>query len=162
MAVLDPNMLLNTSFQPKVTNQWVVGIGGVPAFLVHKFNLPNYDNGDITIHHINLYFKIKGKSKWGDITMNLYNPVSPSGAQVMMEWIRRSHESVTGRDGYAGFYKQDITFQGLGPVGDIVEQWILKGAFVKSFNPGSNYDYSDSKEVDLQVTLAVDSAELNF
>ena len=38
-----------------------------------------------------------------------------------MEWIREHHESVTGRQGYSDFYKRDITFNLLGPVGDIVE-----------------------------------------
>jgi hypothetical protein len=47
-----------------------------------------------------------------------------------MEWVRLSHESVTGRDGYSDFYKKDIRFNALGPVGDVVEEWICKGAYV--------------------------------
>jgi hypothetical protein len=46
-----------------------------------------------------------------------------------MEWVRLSHESVTGRDGYSDFYKKDIRFNALGPVGDVVEEWICKGAY---------------------------------
>ena len=48
-----------------------------------------------------------------------------------MEWVRLSHESVTGRDGYSDFYKKDIRFNALGPVGDIVEEWALKGAYIQ-------------------------------
>ena len=33
------------------------------------------------------------------------------------------------RDGYADFYKKDVNFFMLGPVGDKIEQWTLKGAF---------------------------------
>ena len=44
-----------------------------------------------------------------------------------MEWVRTSHESITGRDGYADFYKKDIQCYLLGPVGDKIEQWTLKG-----------------------------------
>ena len=40
----------------------------------------------------------------------------------MIEWVRLHHESVTGRDGYSDFYKKDITFNSLGPVGDKVEE----------------------------------------
>jgi hypothetical protein len=36
----------------------------------------------------------------------------------------------TGRDGYAEFYKKNIDFYMLGPVGDKIEQWKLKGAFI--------------------------------
>ena len=43
-----------------------------------------------------------------------------------MEWVRLSHESVTGRDGYTDFYKKDVTINVLGPVGDKVEEWTLK------------------------------------
>ena len=46
-----------------------------------------------------------------------------------MEWVRTSHESLTGRDGYLDFYKKDVNFFMLGPVGDKIEQWTLKEAF---------------------------------
>ena len=59
-------------------------------------------------------------------TMTLYDPITPSGAQAVMEWIRLHHESVTGRDGYSDFYKKDLTINVLGPVGDIVSEWIIK------------------------------------
>ena len=64
------------------------------------------------------------------ITIELYDPIVPSGAQAVMEWVRLSHESVTGRDGYMDFYKKDITVNVLGPVGDKVEEWTLKGSFI--------------------------------
>ena len=51
-----------------------------------------------------------------------------------MEWVRLHHESVTGRDGYSDFYKKDITFNSLGPVGDKVEEWTLKGTFIETVN----------------------------
>ena len=47
-----------------------------------------------------------------------------------MEWVRLSHESVTGRDGYSDFYKKDVTFNVLGFVGDKVEEWTLKGTYI--------------------------------
>ena len=53
-------------------------------------------------------------------------------AQPVMEWVRTSHESLTGRDGYADFYKKDIQCYMLGPVGDKIEQWTLKEAFIQS------------------------------
>ena len=61
------------------------------------------------------------------MTLNLYDPVTPSGAQAVMEWARLAHESVTGRDGYSDFYKKELTLNQLGPVGDIVGEWIIKG-----------------------------------
>jgi hypothetical protein len=47
--------------------------------------------------------------------MTLFDPITPSGAQAVMEWVRLHHESVTGRDGYSDFYKKDLTLDILGP-----------------------------------------------
>jgi hypothetical protein len=78
-----------------------------------------------------------------------------------MEWVRLSHESVTGRDGYSDFYKKDIRFNALGPVGDIVEEWILKGAYVKSANFGE-MDWSVDTPVEIQLSIRMDYAILNY
>ena len=78
-----------------------------------------------------------------------------------MEWVRLHHESVTGRDGYSDFYKKDITFQVLGPVGDIVEEWKLKGAWLQDVTFG-DLDNSSSDPVENQLTIRYDYAILQF
>ena len=94
--------------------------------------------------------------------MTLHDPISPSGAQVIMEWVRLSHESVTGRDGYSDFYKKDLTINALGPVGDVVAEWVLKGAFVKDANFGEyNWD-TENTAINITMTLAIDYAVLNY
>jgi hypothetical protein len=105
--------------------------------------------------------KLKGKADWQDITCELYDPVTPSGAQAVMEWVRLSHESVTGRDGYSDFYKKDIRFNALGPVGDIVEEWICKGAYCKSANFG-DMDWSSDQPVNISLGIRMDYAILNY
>jgi hypothetical protein len=118
--------------------------------------------GEIKLNHINVYRKIKGRAQWSDIEMTLFDPITPSGAQSVMEWVRLAHESVTGRDGYSDFYKKDVTIDILGPVGDIVSEWIIKGAFIKSANFG---DYSwdeDAAAQELTVNLGMDYCILNF
>ena len=78
-----------------------------------------------------------------------------------MEWIRLGHESVTGRDGYSDFYKKDVSIQVLGPVGDVVEEWELKGTFIQEANFGDlAFDSSDPTEI--TVTLRYDYAILKF
>ena len=78
-----------------------------------------------------------------------------------MEWIRLSHESVKGRDGYSDMYKKDITFNLLGPVGDIVEEWILKGTYIESVDFGE-LDYSSTDPAEITMTLKYDFAILQF
>jgi hypothetical protein len=79
-----------------------------------------------------------------------------------MEWVRLHHESVTGRDGYSDFYKKDLTINVLGPVGDIVSEWILKGAFIKEANFGEYSWDQENQAVNLTMTLGIDYAVLNF
>ena len=94
--------------------------------------------------------------------MTLFDPITPSGAQAVMEWVRLHHESVTGRDGYSDFYKKDLTIDVLGPVGDIVSEWILKGAFINNANFGDfNWD-TENEAQNIELTLSIDYAVLNF
>ena len=162
MAVLNPNEIMFTAFEPKVQNRFILYIDGIPSYLIKKASAPGFEVNEIILDHINVYRKIKGKVRWNDMTLSLYDPIAPSGAQTVMEWARLAHESVTGRDGYSDFYKKDLRMNILGPVGDVVGEWIIKGAFVKSANFGE-YDWSSGEAaVELSVTIAMDYCILNY
>ena len=161
MAILNTNEMMFTAFEPKMQNRFVMYIDGIPAFLVKKVGRPNIQFGDVTLDHINMKRKLKGKANWDNITCDLYDPVTPSGAQAVMEWVRLSHESVTGRDGYSDFYKKDVDIYTLGPVGDVVEQWKLKGAFVSNANFG-DMDWTSESPANISITIVMDYAILNY
>jgi hypothetical protein len=159
--LLENNEVFFTSYEPKVQNRHIMYIDGIPAYLIKAAGRPQIQNNPYKVDHINVYRKLKGKSEWQDIEITLYDAIVPSAAQAVMEWVRLSHESVTGRDGYADFYKKDVTFNVLGPVGDKVEEWTLKGAFVASAN-FNNMDWSAQEPVMVNVTLAYDYAILQY
>ena len=162
MAVLDPNEIFFTAFEPKQANRFILYMDGIPSFMIKGMSAVTLAQGVVTLNHINVERKVKGKSTWQNMTMTLFDPITPSGAQAVMEWVRLHHESVTGRDGYSDFYKKDLTIDVLGPVGDIVSEWILKGAFVVNTNFGEyNWDTVDTA-VNLTVELSIDYAVLNF
>ena len=161
MPVLDPNQMMFTSFEPKQKNRYVMSIGSIPTYMVKGVGEITVSQGEVVLNHINIQRKVKGKTTWGDVSFTLFDPITPSGAQAVMEWVRLHHESVTGRNGYSDFYKQDLTFQVLGPVGDVVSEWVLKGAFIKEANFGS-YGYDEEGFQELQMTVAIDYAVLNF
>ena len=123
MAVLDPNEIFFTAFEPKQANRFILYVDGLPSYLIKQISSFNVENGEVVLNHINIMRKVKGKSKWSDVTLNLYDPITPSGAQAVMEWVRLHHESVTGRDGYSDFYKKDLVLNVLGPVGDVDRDW---------------------------------------
>ena len=159
--LIDPSEIMFTPFEPKVKNRFIMYIEGIPAYLVKAANRPEIANGKITIDHINVRRYVKGRSEWSSLTISLYDPVVPSAAQAAMEWVRLHHESVTGRNGYSDFYKKDITFNSLGPVGDKVEEWTLKGAFIETAK-FSDMDYTGEDLATVDLTLSYDYAILQY
>ena len=161
MAILNTNDMMFTAFEPKLQNRFVMFIDGIPAFLVKKVGRPNVQFNEITLDHINVKRKVKGKANWENVSAELYDPVTPSGAQAVMEWVRLSHESVTGRDGYSDFYKKDVVINVLGPVGDKVEEWTLKGTWIKEATFG-DLDWATNEAVGISLTLKYDYAILQY
>ena len=161
MATLAPDQIMFTPFEPKTKNRFIMSIEGIPAYLIRAMNRPSIEFEEIVLDHINVKRYVKGKAAWQPIEITLYDPVVPSAAQAVLEWIRLGHESVTGRDGYSDFYKKDVTFNLLGPVGDVVEEWVLKGTYIQSANFG-DMDYSVSEPAEISLTLQYDYAILQF
>ena len=162
MAILNPNEIFYTAFEPRMTNRFILYMDGIPSFLVKGMGAISLSQTAVALNHINVQRYVKGKTIWGTVSFTLYEAITPAGSQTVMEWIRLGHESVTGRDGYSDFYKKDITFNGLGPVGDVVNEWIIKGAMVTSANFG-DYNWDDyGTAVNITVEVQPDYCILNY
>ena len=131
------DLFLNAfDWEPKMANRFIMYIGDIPSYIIKAAARPSLTNGEVVLDHINIDRKVKGKTRWNDVAITLYDPIVPSGAQAVMEWVRLHHESLTGRDGYSTQYKKDITFHSLSPTGEKIEEWTLKGAFILDTNFG--------------------------
>tara|TARA_R110000824_G_scaffold97522_4_gene233072 strand:+ start:3229 stop:3714 length:486 start_codon:yes stop_codon:yes gene_type:complete len=161
MAIRSVNDMMFTAFEPKLQNRFLMVVDGIPSYLIKKVARPSVTFGEVVLDHINVKRKLKGKANWDNLSIDMYDPVTPSGAQAVMEWVRLSHEAVTGRDGYSDFYKKDIYIQTLGPVGDVVEEWILKGAFIQNVNFGE-MSWESETPANINITLVMDYAILNY
>ena len=159
--LVDANDIMFTPFEPKLKNRYLMQIDGIPAYLIKAAARPQITFEEVALEHMNVKRYIKGKGDWQSMAISLYDPVVPSAAQAVMEWVRLSHESVTGRDGYSDFYKKDVTFQVLGPVGDVVEEWKLKGAWIQDANFGE-LEFGGNEAVEIAITLRYDYAILQF
>ena len=162
MAVLQANEIFFTAFEPKQKNRFIMLVDGIPSYQIKMVGGVTVNQASIPLNHINVQRYVKGKTTWDPISMTLFDPIKPSGAQAVMEWVRLHHESVTGRDGYSDFYKKDLTLNVLGPVGDVVSEWVIKGALITEATFG---DYSwdtvdEAKEISL--TVQPDYCVLNF
>lgn len=159
--VLEFSDMFFTNFEPKTKNHFIMEIDGIPSYMIKTASKPTITFDEIVLDHINVKRKLKGKGDWGPIDITLFDPIVPSGAQAVMEWVRLSHESLTGRDGYAGMYKKDVDIYQLGPIGDKIEHWKLKGAFITSAGFG-DVDWSASDVVEISLTLTYDYAVLEY
>ena len=154
--------LLPNKFEPKRDYRWVLAIEGIDAFLVSDTNRPTINIDKTEIPFINSYRVVSnGKIKFGDISVKLHDPIAPSGAQQVMEWIRTHYESVSGRAGYADFYKRDLQLKLLDPVGTVIELWDINGAIITSANFGS-LSYGSSNTLMIDLSLTIDNCVLQF
>ena len=160
--ILTTDEIFFQSFEPKTKNRFIMYIDGIPSYFIKTANRPNITFEEIELNHINVKRYLKGKGTWETLEITLYDPIVPSGAQAVMEWVRLHHESVTGRDGYSDFYKKEITFNMLGPVGDKVEEWTLKGAFATNVSFGDLDWASADQALTVGIGVAYDYAILQY
>jgi len=159
--IVAENEMFFTRFEPKTKNRFIMYIDGIPSYTIRRITRPSFTAEAKEIPHINTMHYVAGRPRWGTIQCTLYDPIAPSAAQSVMEWVRMHHESVTGRSGYADFYKKDITFNMLGPVGDKVEEWICKGCIITEANFGE-LDWGVDDLAEIQLTFQPDYCILNY
>lgn len=158
---LDVTSMLPNKFEPKRKNRWVLMIEGIDAFIIKTTARPQVTTEAVEVPFINSRRYLAGLTKFGTMAVTLHDPIAPSGAQQVMEWIRLHYESVSGRSGYADFYKRDIQLKLLDPVGTVVELWDIKGALITEANFGE-LDYSAGDLQEISLTIQADNYVLQF
>ena len=153
--------MLPNKFEPKRKFRWVFAIEGIDAFLMKSAARPSVTVGETTIEYINRRRYLAGKLTYEALSVTLYDPIAPSGAQQVMEWIRTHSETVSGRAGYADFYKRDCQLKMLDPVGSVVELWDLKGCFLTAANFG-DLDYGTEDATEIALTIRFDNCVLQY
>jgi len=132
--ILEVSQMLADSYEPKRKNRWIIAINGIDSFTAKTSSRPQCTFDETVVEHINQKRYLAGKATWAPMTLTLYDPIVPSGAQKVLEWTRLCWENLTGRMGYAQFYKKNINLKLLDPVGAVVEDWEMQGCWVQDFN----------------------------
>lgn len=158
---LSVTSMLPTKFEPLQKHRFVLAIEGIDAYIVKSAGRPTYTTEEIEIPWINSTRYIAGKTKFEALNATLHEPIAPSGAQQVMEWIRLTFESVSGRGGYADFYKRDIQLKMLDPVGTVVQLWEIKGAFLTNAQ-FSELGYDGAEATEISLTIRFDNAVLLY
>jgi hypothetical protein len=158
---LDVTSMLPVQFESKRKNRFIFMIEGIDAYLIKTAARPQMTTEEIEIPWMNATRYVAGKTKFNPISVTLHDPIAPSGAQQVTEWLRLVYESVSGRAGYADFYKRDVQIKVTDPVGTVCELWDIKGCFPTDINFG-DLTYEDGTLAEIACTLRFDNAVLQF
>ena len=157
----DSASMLANKFEPKRKFRWVLEIDGIDAFLLKSAQRPSFTFEETIIQWLIVERKLSGRATVGDMSITLYDPIAPSGAQQVMEWVRLNWEAITGRSGYADFYKRSLVVKMLDPVGTVVERWDCRGCWISDINFG-DLAYDSSDPADITLTVKMDQAINQF
>lgn len=159
---LPVDVMIPKKIQPIAKRHFVLAIEGIDYFLVKTVSLPQITTEEITLNYINTTRYIAGKTTYGTMSVTLHQAVSPQAAQQVMNWIRSCYESVSGRGGYADFYKRDIQIKVLDPVGTPIQLWDIRGAFLTETN-FNDMSYDSTAELsEIALTIRYDACILQF
>jgi len=157
-------MKMPIPYEPKRQNRFILRFPsslGINEWFVESSSRPHIMIGSTEIQFLNTSTFVAGRFNWQTINVTFRDPIGPSAAQALMEWVRLHAESVTGRMGYAAGYKKDIDLEMLDPTGVVVEKWILYGTFLTDVN-FNQLSYSQDALATITATLRMDRCVLVY
>lgn len=126
-------MKMPDPYEPKMKHRFILTFPsslGINSWYVESTSRPKIQIKTADISFLNTKTYVATTFEWGTFNVTFRDPIGPSAAQALMEWVRLHAESVTGRMGYAAGYKKDLTLEMLDPTGVAVEKWIMQGCFI--------------------------------
>ena len=157
-------MKMPIPYEPKRQNRFILRFPsslGINEWFVESSARPHITIAPVEIPFLNTSTFVAGRFNWQTINVTFRDPIGPSAAQALMEWVRLHAESVTGRMGYAAGYKKDIDLEMLDPTGVVVEKWILEGTFLTGYDGGS-LSYSSDGIAKITANMRMDRCILVY
>ena len=151
-------------YEPKRKNRFLFRFPsdlGIQEWYVESSSRPSITQGATEIQFMNTSTYVLGRYTWDEMNITFRDPIGPSASQAIMEWVRLGSESVTGRQGYAAGYKRDIELEMLDPSGNVVEKWVIVGAFLTNVK-FDDLNYSQDDIATITATLRPDYCILAF
>jgi hypothetical protein len=157
-------MKMPIPYEPKRMNRFILRFPstlGINEWFVESTSRPHIKINSVPIPFLNTETYVAGRFTWDPISVKFRDPIGPSAAQALMEWVRLHAESVTGRMGYAAGYKKNIDLELLDPTGVVVEKWILEGTFLTDVGFGE-LNYAQDGLVGITASLRMDRCILVY
>jgi hypothetical protein len=140
--------MLPNKFEPKRKNRWIFACEGIDAFLIKTAARPTITIEEQEIQFMNSRRYVAGKANFDALS-------------VTLQWVRTHFESVSGRAGYADFYKRDCQLKLVDPIGTVIELWDIKGCFLTNAGFG-DLSYEDGAPMEISLTIRFDNCVLQY
>lgn len=152
-------------YEPKKKNRWILRFPtelGIQEWWLSTAARPSITQNEVVIPFLNTETYVLGKYNWNPIAVTFRDPIGPSAAQALMEWVRLHSESVTGRQGYAAGYKKPVELEMLDPTGVVIEKWSLVNTWLSGDINFGDLSYDSGDLADISASLRFDYAVLLF
>lgn len=163
------NEMLGQNYVAKPKYLFLIHINNIPTFLATKAARPTQSNAEMQLNFLNTKRWQAGKTTWQPINVTITDAYTPSGAQMVMAWLRAKHESITGRDGWPSSYMRNIVIELLPPDGGgsnesitAFQKWTLINAWVTNANFGQLDHADENTPLEIQLTIRYDKAILEY
>jgi hypothetical protein len=157
-------MKMPIPYEPKRENRFILRFPdelGINEWFVETAARPKLTIGTTKIDFLNTSTYVAGRFEWNTISVKFRDPIGPSAAQALMEWVRLCTETVTGRMGYAAGYKKPVYLEMLDPTGVVVEKWFLENTWISDIDFGS-LAYNSENVAGITATLRPDRCVLIY
>lgn len=157
-------MKMPLPYEPKKKNRWLMTFPsdlGIQQWWLKSAARPSITQNEVEMQFLNTSTWVLGRFTWETITVVFRDPIGPSAAQAIMEWVRLGSESITGRQGYAVGYKKPVQLEMLDPTGVTIESWLLDGTMLTNVN-FSELSMDDDGVLEISATMRMDRCILLF
>ena len=158
---LMPRLARPEIFHPRLQFRYALFTTRLPAASIYAraAEQPSFTNNPVTIDYMSNYYKMKGKTRWNDITLSCYQFEGVTGREIY-KYMNTDHFNINeGVDKFADEYKHKVQLLLLSPLGIPTEVWNLEGAFIANASWG-NMDWGNDGVMECEVTISYDFAEL--
>ncbi len=158
-----PRLANYRAYNPTLQFRYTLFWAALPTAIIYarSAQMPIMDNSPVTVDFKNSSMKIKGKTKWNDISLQCY---AFEGITVREIWsyVNKYHQQVKGAiDSHPAKYKMDMHLVMQNPMGIPVGRWKLTDAFISTVSWG-DLDWGGNDVVQSTITISYDYAELLF
>lgn len=153
-----PRLLVPEAFHPSLQFRYMVTTSKLAgaAFYARSAQQPTAQHNPVTVEYVNSYFKVKGKTRWDDITLQCYQFEGITASQLW-GYLQQHQQTSAAVDSYAPGYKHDLKIMILNPLEVPIGTWTLVGAFYTSVAWG-DMDRGTDDVIQATVTISYDYA----